>query len=84
MQTLDKLFSRLTENGLTVSLKKCTFGVEALDYPWLSSRHYRVYPVRWNTLGGDNFGKLLFHLVGGDKKKLVLYVPSAVCSISQI
>ena len=37
---------------------------------------YTVYPVRWNTLGGDNFGKLLFHLVGGDKKKF-----SLICSI---
>ena len=37
---------------------------------------YTVYPVRWNTLGGDNFGKLLFHLLGGDKKKF-----SLICSI---
>ena len=32
LQTLEKLFTRLSEAGLSIALSKCTFGVDSVEY----------------------------------------------------
>ena len=45
LKTIDELFNRLNDNGLTLSLKKCVFGKETLDFVGYSVNKNGIKPL---------------------------------------
>ena len=46
LRTLEELFDRLDKAGLTISLKKCVFGVEELDFLGYHVNKNGIVPIK--------------------------------------
>ena len=55
LKTLEELFKRLSKAGLTISLSKCEFGQEELDYLGYTISRKGVRPIEKKTEAIQNY-----------------------------